>query len=152
MRFISALIVVSDMAASRRFYEEVLRQKVLMDYGENVVFEGFCLQTKFLELMEREDLLIRTQPNDHELYFEEDDLDGFLAHLEQFPDLDLLHGMREEPWGQRGIRFYDPDFHIIEVAESMAQVVRRLHAEGMGAEDIAEKTMQTMDFVLRQTR
>ena len=54
------------MALSRKFYEEVLKQKVVMDFGANITFEGaFSLQTKdtwvdFIRKTE-EDILKSTQ-------------------------------------------------------------------------------------------
>jgi len=47
MKFICPLIVVDDIGVSRRFYEEVLGQRVLFDHGENVSFEGgFAIHLK----------------------------------------------------------------------------------------------------------
>ncbi len=36
----------------------------------------------------------------------------------------------EHSWGQRVIRFYDLDGHLIEVGESMAMVIRRFFRGG----------------------
>ena len=41
--------------------------------------------------------------------------------------------------GQRAVRFYDPDRHIVEVGENMATVCRRFCGAGLTAEEIAEK-------------
>lgn len=153
MRYAGALLVVSDMETSRRFYEEVFGLEAISDYGENVAFPGFALQTDFLNIIiGREDLLIRVQSNDHELFFEEDDLDRFVAHLSTFPEIVLLHEVKEHPWGQRAIRFYDPDFHILEVGESMAYVVKRLREQGMSVAEVAEKTMQSEVFVEKHAK
>ena len=47
MKYISPLLVVQDMAASRRFYEEVFGLKVVVDFGANITFDaGFSLQSK----------------------------------------------------------------------------------------------------------
>jgi hypothetical protein len=32
--------------------------------------------------------------------------------------VEYVHPLREQPWRQRVVRFYDPDHHIIEVGES----------------------------------
>ena len=150
MRLTAAVLAVEDIETSRRFYEEVLGQKVIMDLGKNVAFDGgFALQEDYLRLVGREDLLLRTRPNDHELYFEEDDFDAFLARLAGFPEVELLHDAREYPWGQRVVRFYDPDFHIVEVGESMGRVIRRLRDQGMDVRAIVEKTMHPEAFVRR---
>ena len=54
------------------------------------------------------DLQIKHKPNDHELYFEEEDFDQFLSHLAQFKDIDYLHKEKEYPWGQRVARSFLP--------------------------------------------
>jgi len=47
MKFKGPLIVVEDLARSRKFYEDILGQKVILDFGANVTFQGdFSLQTK----------------------------------------------------------------------------------------------------------
>ncbi len=40
MKFKCPLIVVSDINKSRYFYEDLLKQKVKFDFGENITFEG----------------------------------------------------------------------------------------------------------------
>ena len=40
MKFKLPLIVVVNIAVSRKFYEEILNQKVVMDFGANITFEG----------------------------------------------------------------------------------------------------------------
>lgn len=42
-------------------------------------------------------------------------------------------------WGQRVIRFYDLDGHIIEVGESMKMVIKRFLASGMTMEEVSVK-------------
>ena len=61
-----------------------------------------------------------------ELYFEEDNFDDFLVKLEGRDDINYIgDGVKEAGWGQRSIRFYDSDGHIIEVGENMKMVVKR---------------------------
>ena len=147
MKFVCPLIVVKDMESSKLFYKNVLRQKVTLDFGGNVTLEGLALQIDYPDLVGISDLQIKHKSNDHELYFEEEDFDEFLSHLAQFKDIVYLHKEKEYPWGQRVVRFYDPDGHIIEVGESMESIFKRLHNEGMNAEQIAERTMHPIDFV-----
>lgn len=85
--------------------------------------------------------------NNHELYFEEDDYDNILAEIEGRGDIDYVHRSKEYPWGQRVMRFYDPDGHIIELAESMPSVFRKFSAQGMSAEQVAERTEHPLEFV-----
>ncbi len=151
MRYSGCLIAVCDMAASRRFYEDLFDQRVLFDFGENVAFEsGISLQGKsswanFLQVGEDE---IETKSHWGELYFEHDDLEGFREKLLAYGGT-LVHDMVEYPWGQRTMRLYDPDGHVIELGESMEHVIRRFLAEGLTPEETALKTQHPIEFVLR---
>lgn len=55
--------------------------------------------------------------NDHsELYFEEPDLEAFVKKLEMlYPDTEYANRLMTHSWGQRVVRFYDPDGNLIEV-------------------------------------
>jgi catechol 2,3-dioxygenase-like lactoylglutathione lyase family enzyme len=147
MRYITALIVVEDMARSRRFYEDVLGQNVEVDYGENVAFEGgFSIHERshFSSLLGG--ATVSQGFNSFELYFEEDDLEGLEKRLGA-EDVELAHGVEEQPWRQKTMRFYDPDRHLIEVGERMEHVAYRLHQEGLPAEQIATITYLGHDAV-----
>ena len=75
-----------------------------------------------------------------EICFEESDFDGFLKRLERFPGIDRLGTVTEQGWGQRVVRFYDPDGHIIEVGEEMKTVIERFLATGMTLEEVSVRT------------
>ena len=66
----------------------------------------------------------------------EEEFDRFLETLSRF-DIRYVHPPKEHRWGQRVVRFYDPDGHIIEVGESLAAVCRRFLAQGLTPEEIA---------------
>jgi catechol 2,3-dioxygenase-like lactoylglutathione lyase family enzyme len=150
LKYICPLLVVEDLDKSRRFYREVLDQKEKLDLGENITFEGdFALhkQSHFDKLLGV--AAARHSPNichNHELYFEDDRLEARLKKLMEHKVL-LLHPIKEQPWGQRVIRFYDPDGHIIEVGESMEAVVRRFSAEGLQSEEIAARIGMPIEFI-----
>ena len=73
--------------------------------------------------------------------FESDDFDGFIKKLRSRDDINLLHDIREHPWGQHVIRFYDLDDHLIEVGESMKSVVEYFLSKNMSYAEIAQKWM-----------
>lgn len=150
MKFICPLIVVNDMEVSRNFYEKVLNQKVEYDFGENVSFEGgfaIHLKSHFSDLLNINENGILQKSNNSELYFEEDDLDSFLQKLKDIDSIEYVHGLKEQPWGQRVLRFYDPDMHIIEVGEAMESVVKRLLNEGLSVEETSKRTSMPEEFV-----
>ena len=55
--------------------------------------------------------------------------------------------MKEHRWGQRAVRFYDPDHHVIEVGERMDTVVRRFLQSGMTREQVARRMDVPLKFV-----
>ncbi len=141
MRLKNILIVVKDIEKSKKFYKELFGLEIAADFGENVVLtEGLALQEKNLweTFIERKSI---EGGNDAELYFEENDIDGFLKKLDDSSfDIEYVNRLKEHDWGQRVIRLYDPDRHIIEIGEEMEYVARRFLRQGMTAEQTAKKT------------
>ena len=74
-----------------------------------------------------------------ELCFEEQDFDGFLNKLKKYPNIECLGEVIEHSWGQRVIRFYDLDGHLIEVGEDMKIVIKRFFASGMTMKEVSVK-------------
>ena len=148
MKFICPLLAVADISVSRSFYEHVLQQKVILDLGANVTFEGnFAIQSNFAELMDMYEGEILKEANNFELVFEEEDYDGFLERLKNIDEIIYVHEDKQYEWGQRVIRFLDPDLHIVEVGESMKSVVKRFINQGLSVEETAKRTMHPVDFV-----
>lgn len=140
MKFICPLITVTNIQNSRLFYEQLLRQKVKLDMGENIFFEGgFALHLKshFSDLIHPH--TIKYGGNNFELYFEEDQLEDLFQKLKD-QEIELVHELKEQPWRQRVIRFYDPDKNIVEVGETMEHVAYRLYLEGNSISEIEKIT------------
>lgn len=123
MKLKNILFVVSDIEKSRKFYEELFGLKVITDFGENVILtEGLVLQQKDVW----QDA-IKTEVGfggcDAELYFEESDMDGFLAKLDntEFVIEYVEKNIPDHPWGGRVVRLYDPDRHVIEIGEIISR-------------------------------
>jgi len=117
-KFVCSLITVADITRSRDFYEKVFGQKVEADFGENVSFGGFSihLRAHFQNLIENK--VITANANNFELYFESDDLVQTVEILKEY-NVQFIHEIREMPWKQNVIRFYDPDNNIVEIGEPM---------------------------------
>ncbi|WP_217958739.1 glyoxalase/bleomycin resistance/dioxygenase family protein [Acutalibacter muris] len=113
---------------------------VLQSYGKNVAFTcGLALQEDFDWLVNLPKESVMKKSNNAEIVFEEKDFEGFLRKLKERPDVEYLGEVIEHSWGQRVIRFYDLDGHIIEVGEDMKIVIRRFLASGMTMEDVSVK-------------
>lgn len=135
----TTLLVVTDMDKTVAFYKNVLGLEVVLDFGANKTLTGgLALQTleTYRAFIGTDD--ISFGGNDFELYFEEDDFDTFAEKLRAC-DVQYVHPVKEHPWGQRVVRFYDPDRHIIEVGENMKAVCRRFIDSGMTPEQTAAR-------------
>lgn len=116
MKLKNILIVVKDMERSRQFYHDLFGLEMILDNGGNMILtEGLVLQdeTIWKEFLGREII-----PENHscELYFEERDLEAFVQKLEKlYPSVQYVNRLMTHSWGQKVIRFYDPDGNLIEV-------------------------------------
>ena len=120
MKLKNYLIVVKDIEKSRRFYEELFGMKMLVDNDGNMTFnDGLALQEeKYWKAFLGKDII--PESNSSELYFEEKDIEGFIEWLEAYyPDVQYVNRLMTHSWGQRVVRFYDPDGNLIEVGTPM---------------------------------
>jgi len=150
MKFLNPMIVISNMEKSKQFYYEVLGLEVIVDFGANVTLTGgIALQAKdsWLTFTGKQDSEVCFGGNATELYFEEDDFDGFIQKINNIEGINYVHNMIEHSWGQRVIRFYDPDKHIIEVGENMIVVVKRFLNSGLSIEETAITMDVSVDYV-----
>lgn len=147
MKFKNPMIIVTDIDKTVEFYKKVLGLHVIMDFGANKTLTGgLALQTAetYRDFIGTGD--ISFGGNNFELYFEEDDFDRFVNKMKEY-DVEYVHPVKEHSWGQRVVRFYDPDKYIIEVGENIKVVCRRFLDEGMTPEQVAERMDVPMRFV-----
>ncbi|WP_294467464.1 VOC family protein [uncultured Anaerofustis sp.] len=153
MKLKNPMLVVEDMERSKKFYKEVLGLRVLLDFGANITLTGgLCLQTKdsYEEFIEVSKDDIKFGGNDFEIYFEENkagEFDKFIEKLNSMNDIKYVHKVKEHSWGQRVVRIYDPDNHIIEIGEDMKNVCKRFADSGMNNEEIAVRMDVPVKFV-----
>ncbi|MBP1758216.1 MAG: lactoylglutathione lyase-like lyase [Firmicutes bacterium] len=152
MDFACTLIAVGDMERSKNFYQQLLGMEVTADFGANVTLSHrLALQTmeSWQTFLNKSDTDIIPGGHTSELYFEESDMDAFLKKLGSYPGVEYVHGPKEHRWGQRVVRFYDPDRHVIEVGETMTMVALRFHQSGMTSAEIAQRMEAPLSSVLR---
>ena len=140
MKYNCTVISVADINAARKFYDDLFGLEVFQDYGRNIAFTcGLALQQDFDWLVHLSKESILKKSNNVELCFEEQDFDSFLHKLKKYPNIECLGEVIEHSWGQRVIRFYDLDGHIIEVGENMKMVIKRFLASGMTIDEVSVK-------------
>jgi len=148
LKFTCPLIAISDLEASKKFYQEVLGQKIVLDFGWNVTFSGgFAIQLNFAQLLSIDKETVMKKSHNFELYFEEDDFDAFIEHLKKFDDIEYVHQPKKYDWQQRVVRIYDPDKHIIEIGESMAVIAKLYLNQGLSIEETANIIQHPVEFV-----
>ena len=120
MKLKNVLIVVKDIERSRQFYQDLFGLELVLDNDGNMILtEGLVLQEEkyWKEFLKKE---IIPENNSCELYFEEADIEGFIEKLESYyPEVKYVNKLMMHSWGQKVIRFYDPDGNLIEVGTPM---------------------------------
>ncbi len=116
MRLKNFLIVVNDIERSKQFYHDLFGLEMILDNDGNMILtDGLVLQEEkyWKEFLKKE---IIPENNSCELYFEEADIEGFIEKLESYyPEVKYVNRLMTHSWGQKVIRFYDPDGNLIEV-------------------------------------
>lgn len=120
MKFKGTLIVTADIERSRKFYEDLFGLKLLADNDGNMILsDGIFLQDKAIweGFIGKE---VSSRNNACELYFEERDIEGFVKRLEAYyPEVEYVNPLMTHSWGQKVVRFYDPDGNLLEVGTPM---------------------------------
>ena len=147
MKMMNPMLIVEDIDKSVDFYKSTLNLEVELDFGANKTLSGgLVLQTldTYKEFIKTDKITFGG--NDVEIYFEEDDFDTFIEKLETL-DINYVHKPIEHEWGQRVVRFYDLDNHIIEVGENMKTVCKRFIESGMTPEQVAKRIYGPLEYV-----
>ena len=134
MRLKNVLIVVEDIERSKQFYHDLFGLDMVLDNDGNMILtEGLVLQDrKIWEKFLEKDII--PESNACELYFEERDIEAFAQKLEKiYPSVKYVNRLTTHSWGQKVIRFYDPDGNLIEVGTPHGER-RWLAREGYEAE------------------
>ena len=120
MRLRNILIAVNDIDRAIRFYKEIFGLQVILNQDGNVIMsEGLVLQDAKIwqQFLDKE---LISKNNMMELYFEEADIEGFVKKLEESDfEIEYVNEIMTHSWGQRVVRFYDPDGNLIEVGSPM---------------------------------
>ena len=116
MQYKGTLLVVKDCHAAFRFYHDLFGLELIRDNDGTMELTGglYLQEEKFWEAFIGTRVVPRN--NSTELYFEESDLEAFAEKLETlYPNTVYVNHLTTHSWGQRVVRFYDPDGNLIEV-------------------------------------
>ena len=116
MKYKGTLIVVKDCNRALQFYRDMFGFQLLQDNDGNMELTDhlYLQESGYWEGFTKK--RITTNSNQSELYFEESDIEGFVARLEKLsPGTEYVNRLMTHSWGQKVVRFYDPDGNLIEV-------------------------------------
>ena len=116
MKYKGTLVVVKNCAKALAFYENVLGLELVQDNDGNMELSGgiYLQEAHYWERFTGKEIV--RQSNSCELYFEETDIEAFVMKLEKlYPETEYVNRLMAHSWGQKVVRFYDPDGNLIEV-------------------------------------
>ena len=124
MKLKNVLIVVKDIEKARQFYHDLFGLELVVDNDGNMILtEGLVLQAEKIwkDFLGKD---IVTENNSCELYFEERNIEDFVQKLEKmYPSVKYVNRLMTHSWGQKVVRFYDPDGNLIEVGTPVTDVM-----------------------------
>ena len=152
------MLVVNDFERARNFYETVMEQE--MDEvieGDYISFKGgMTLQCNYKDIIEGSKnyaptptgakLEVKAKANSYQLAFEVEDIDYWQAKIKA-SGVEIIHDVHDYNWGQRVIRFYDPDGHIIELGEDLEVVAKRFLAKGLTEQEVSDRFGFPLEYV-----
>ncbi len=150
IKFHSPVLIVNDLETMKNFYLDVLNQEIDQDLGNCIILKCGLSLWRISNDYPIAGYLGRTYDDsgnkNFELCFETDDLKEVSIGLEKFK-IKYLHEVIDEKWGQKTIRFYDPENNLVEIGETMKCFVQRLSKEGMTHDEINEKTSISIKMI-----
>lgn len=146
----STVIITEDFDKMRSFYHDILHQEIEVDFGNCIGFKNGLSLWKLKEEYPIAKKLGHTfNPSGNknlEICFETDDFALIVETLKK-QEINYLHEVAEEVWGQQTIRFYDPENNLIEIGETIPCFVKRFYNQGMSLEEVSKKTSVPIEIV-----
>lgn len=116
MKLCGFLIVVKDIEKSKKYYHDLFGLELIQDNDGNMILDGGLVlqEERYWQMFLGKDTIMKN--NAAELYFEEADIEAFVKKLQTlYPETEYVNPLMTHSWGQRVVRFYDPDGTLIEV-------------------------------------
>ena len=116
MKYKGTLLVVKDCDQALKYYHDMFGLQLLQDNDGNMELTGGLYLQEAEYWVKFLDKSITPKSNSTELYFEETDIEAFAEKLQKlYPETEFVNRLMTHSWGQRVVRFYDPDGNLIEV-------------------------------------
>jgi len=150
LKFHSTVIMTNDFNTMKSFYIDILQQEIEFDFGNCIGLKCGLSLWKLQKDYPISNYLGRTYDQNGnknlEICFDTDFFDIITENLKKYK-LNYLHHVVEEKWGQKTIRFYDPENNLIEIGETIDSFVKRFYNLGLSDVEISNKTSVPIDYV-----
>jgi len=150
IQFHSTVIITQDFDKMKVFYQEILQQEISVDFGNCIGFKNgislWKLDEDYPIAKKLGKTFSKSGNKNLEICFETNDYEEVVANLNKH-NLKYLHNTIEERWGQKTIRFYDPENNLVEIGETIPCFVKRFYNEGMTVEEVSERTSVPIEMV-----
>ena len=120
MKYKGVLIVVKDCSRALDFYRNMFGFQLVKDNAGNMELTNnlYLQEVSYWESFTGKKSIPNS--NQSELYFEEPDIEEFVKRLDAlYPETEYVNRLITHSWGQKAVRFYDPDGNLIEVGTPM---------------------------------
>ncbi len=150
IKFHSTVIITDDFDKMKAFYQEILQQEIEIDFGNCIGFKNGISLWKLTEeypIAKKLGQTYNASGNKNlEICFETDDYEKVAENLKH-QSINYLHETTEESWGQRTMRFFDPENNLIEIGETIPCFVKRFKNKGMTDKEVSERTSVPLEIV-----
>lgn len=118
MKLKNVMLVVDNVERSVKFYKDIFGLEVILRNDGNVIMtEGLVLQDRSIWEKYMDGNVVYKN-HAAELYFEEYNLEVLQEKLDKSGyEIEYVTRLMTYPWGQKVIRLYDLDKHLIEIGE-----------------------------------
>jgi catechol 2,3-dioxygenase-like lactoylglutathione lyase family enzyme len=120
IRFRHSIALVRDMEESKHFYRDVLGLAIVQDFETFVLFQNdFAIHRAdlFYEYINKPYHGEKMGHDNVDFYLTTTDLDNVRDKLKDNQVM-FIHDIKQMAWGEKVIRVYDPDGHILEIGDA----------------------------------
>ncbi len=120
IRYRHGIALVKDVAASKHFYADIIGLAIEKDFDSMVLFkDDFAIHSAeiFYGYLNKPYHGEKMGHDNVDFYFTTDNLEEFQQKLKD-EKVSFIHEIRLHDWGERVIRVYDPDGHIVEIGDA----------------------------------
>lgn len=117
MKLNSSIILTRDMDRSIRFYRGIMGLELEKQFDtvaffqDGLVIHDEAVYVNYLRVPDPYPGGFRAV-----YYYIASDIDEMYGTLEE-KKVAFIHGLETQPWGERCLRFYDPDGNVIEIGD-----------------------------------